>query len=577
MFGKSWSTSERKYSVLVEDNVKIKTRDGTLLNADVFRPATDTGKFPAILGIHPYHPTQSPPIKPKANSTSAGGWAASVEKPNSLMESGDPEFYARRGYAHIICNVRGTGQSEGTYDFVGQKELEDVYDAIEWIAARPWCDGNVGMFGVSYFAWIQQFAATLNPPHLKCIFGPYAATDFYRDVVYHGGILSLWALNWKKLLDNVRAKSKTSEELGDSAFKSAISKALEDEDLRASPKVTDALKNPATGDNPVAVDLVLHPHDDAFWRQRQINYSKIKVPAYLGGDWAIYGLHLQGAFRSWEKLEVQKKMTIGPPVNVDRPVYQLQYESLRWFDHWLKGIDTGMMDEPAIKLYVMGAQEWKFANEWPLPQTQWTPFYLHEGQLLSEHEFWPNEMFDTFEDSPWGRGSVEYYTPPLVEKTEVIGPIVLNIFGSTTDNDIFWFASLRDVDQNMNETILTRGWLRGSHREVDTNKSTRWYPHHSHTKSVPLKPNEIYEFNISLVPTANLFKEGHRIAIKISSTDDQPKNTFEGIASEHVRRQRASRITIHHDAEHPSSLLLPITAGNIIGTFMSGGKVNPVG
>ncbi len=577
MFSKKWSTSERKYSVIFESNVKIKTRDGTHLNSDIFRP--DAGaqgkKFPAILGIHPYLQIQSPPIKSKANSTSAGGWAAAVERPNSTMESGDPEFYARRGYAHIICNVRGTGQSEGIYDLVGQKELEDVYDVIEWIADQPWCDGNVGMFGVSYFAWIQQFAATTNPPHLKCLFGPYAATDFYRDVVYHGGILSLWGLNWKKLLDSVRAESKTAKELGP-RLKQVITEALQNEELKASTKVTDALKNPDLGDNPVAVDFVLHPLEDDFWRERQVDYAKIKVPAYLGGDWAIYGLHLPGAFRSWEKLDVPKMMTIGPPVNIDRPVYQLQYESLRWFDYWLKGIDTGIMDEPPIKLYVMGLQEWRYANEWPLPETRWTPFYLHEGQLLSEHEFWPNEMFDTYEDSPWGRGFLEYYTPPLVEKTEVIGPLVLNIYGSTTDNEILWFASLRDVDQNMNETILTRGWLRGSHREVDESKSTRWYPYHPHTRSEPLEPNRVYEFNISLVPTANLFREGHRIAIKISSIDDQPKNTFEGIASEHVRRQRASRISVYHDAERPSHLLIPVTSGNVIGTFMSGGRVNPI-
>ena len=111
--------------------MKIPTRDETVLNAGIFRPNDDRKKFPAILGIHPYLPGQSPPIRPKANSTTAGGWAANVEKPNSPMEAGDPEFYARRGYAHVICNVRGTESSEGMYDFVGRKEVEDVYDVID--------------------------------------------------------------------------------------------------------------------------------------------------------------------------------------------------------------------------------------------------------------------------------------------------------------------------------------------------------------------------------------------------------------------------------------------------------------
>lgn len=573
MFSKSWKTSERKYEVIEEYDAKVKVRDGTNLSANIFRP-NSSGKFPALLGIHPYLIDQSPPIRAKANSTSAGSWAASVERPNSTMEAGDPEFYARRGYAHVICNVRGTGLSEGIYDFVGKKELDDVYDVIEWIASQPWCDGNVGMFGVSYFAWIQQFAATTNPPHLKCIFGPYAATDFYRDVVYHGGILSLWALNWKKLLFKVRMKSFSAEQLGDSGFKAAITEALRNEDLAGSEKVVSALRNAVDPDNFLSIDLVLHPLNDKFWEQRRVRYEDIKVPVYLGGDWGIYGLHLPGAFRSWEKINGPKKMIVGPPVNLDRPVYQLQYESLRWFDHWLKGINTGIMEEAPISLYVMGKGEWKEANEWPLPETKWTPFYLHERNLLSEHEFWPSEMFDTYEDSPWGRGSLEYYSPPLVEKTEVIGPIVLNLYGSTTGDDILWFASLRDVDPDLNETILTRGWLRGSHREIDQQLSKPWQPQHPHTKSVALKSNEIYEFNISLVPTANLFKEGHRIALKISSIDDPPKNTFEAIASEHIRRQKATRVTVYHDGRHPSNVLLPVTRGNLIGTFMSGGKTS---
>ncbi|MGH2639007.1 MAG: CocE/NonD family hydrolase, partial [Rhabdochlamydiaceae bacterium] len=429
MFSKKWRTSEREFAVLVENDFKIRTRDGTNLNADIFRPDNKKDKFPAILGIHPYLSNQSPSIKPKANSTSAGGWAAGVEKPNSAMEAGDPEFYARRGYAHVICNLRGTDLSEGIYDFVGVKELEDVYDVIEWLANQPWCNGNVGMFGVSYFAWIQQFAASANPPHLKCIFAPYAATDFYRDVVYHGGILSLWGLGWRKLLDNVRVKSQTLSDLGETRFKEALDAALRNEDLRSSPKVMEVLKDPHVGENPVAADWILHQLEDAFWHQRQVKYEKINVPSYLGADWGIYGLHLPGAFRSWENINAPKMMTLGPPVNLDRPVYQLQYESLRWFDHWLKGIDTGIMDEAPIKIFVMGANDWKETKEWPLPETRWTPFYLHENNLLSEHEFWPNEMFDSFEDSPWGRGSLEYYSPPLVEKTEVVGPIVLNVFG----------------------------------------------------------------------------------------------------------------------------------------------------
>ena len=127
--------------------------------------------------------------------------------------------------------------------------------------------------------------------------------------------------------------------------------------------------------------------------------------------------------------------------------FQFQFEALRWFDHWLKGIDTGFMKEPPVKLFVMGTNQWREAEHWPLPETKWMPFYLHEDKLLSEHEHWPNEACDSFEDSPWQRGSLEYYSPSLVEDTEVIGPIVLNLYASTTDEEVLWLGSLRAIDQ----------------------------------------------------------------------------------------------------------------------------------
>ncbi|MGI0092223.1 MAG: CocE/NonD family hydrolase [Nitrososphaerales archaeon] len=572
MFSQNWKTSERKHSVLTENGVKIPTRDGTVLNANIFRPADEQGKkFPAILGIHPYQSDQSPPIKSKALSSSAGMWAPGIERPNASLESGDPTFYVRRGYAHIICNLRGTGDSEGIYEYNSKREVEDVHDVIEWIAKQSWCDGNVGMFGVSYFATIQKFVAGTNPPHLKCLFAPWGASDYYRDVHYHGGILSLFVTNYSRQFFKVRMKSAALAQLGEEGFTKAVATALKDEQIAGTPRLVDMLKNSDNSENALTIDMILHRLDDEFWEERRVKYENIKIPCYTGADWGMYAIHLASAFRDWENIKSPKKMMVGPPTDVDRPLYQLQYESLRWFDYWLKGVNTGIMDEPPVKLYVMGEGRWKKASQWPLPETMWTPFYLHEDKLLSEREFWPNEMFDTYEDSPWGRGFLTYYTPPLVEKTEVIGPLVLNVYASTTADEVLWFASFRDVDPDGRETILTRGWLRGSHREIDQKRSKPWRPFHPHNRSVPLKPNEIYEFNIEILPTANLFKENHRIGLKISSVDDQPQNTHESLASLHLRSQSASRITVYHDAERPSNILVPVTDGNVIGTFLSGG------
>lgn len=572
MFSTSWKTSERKYNVIVRRDAKIPISDGIEINADIFCPDSNE-RFPAILGMHCYpQEPQTAPIKP--NSFSSGTFMhPKEEKRRGWLEAGDPNFFVRRGYVHIIANVRGTGKSGGNYEWFGSREVQDVYEVIEWIAKQKWCSGKVGMFGVSYFAIIQLLVAGLNPPSLKCLFAPWALTDYYRDNYYHGGILRYErAIVWPYGISNPRLKSLTRKSLGDKKFKEAIFKTMQDRDIAGVPKLVEILKNPNEGLNCLVVDFLLNPLDGPFWKERRPNYEKIKIPAYIGGCWGNYGLHLPGAFRSWEKLNVPKKMIIGPPLYLDRPVYQLQYESLRWFDYWLKGINTDIMDEAPIRLFVMGTNQWKEANAWPLAETKWTPFYLHEDGLLSEHEYWPNESSDSFEDSPWHRGHIEYFSPPLVENTEIIGPIVLNLYASTTDDEIFWIISLREVDQQGNKRILTQGWLRGTHREVDSKRSKPWLPFHPHAKSESLTPGKIYEFNIPIVPTGNLFKAGSKIGLKISCVDDDPKNALEALAVGHLRRQSSSRVTIYHDEDHPSHLLLPITKGNIIGTFLSGGR-----
>ena len=575
MFSPKWKASERKYGVVVETDVKISLRDGVKLSCDVFRPDSN-GRFPAILGFHCYHQSaQTGPMKPVAISSVQ--WRhPGQERTNASLESGDPNFFVRRGYVHVVCNARGTGKSEGRWDSQGPREVQDVYEVIAWMAGQPWCDGNVTMFGVSYFAMIQFLVATLNPPNLKCLFAPWGLTDWYRDLVYRGGIFSYgFPVGWSAtslVYSDCKPENHSQKELGEEGYRSAIARMLQDDDIKAVPELVSILRNPEAGVNPYIVDLILHPLYDKFWEERTVKYEKIKIPAYIGACWGNYGIHLLAAFRSWDKLNVPKKMIIGPPIYLDRPVYQLQHEAVRWFDYWMKGIDTGIMDEPPVRIFIMGTNEWKESSTWPLPETKWTPFYLHEEGLLFEHEHWPNEGSDSFEDSPWMRGSLKFATPPLVENTEVAGPIMLKLYASTTDAEMFWIISLLEIDPQGNERLLTKGWLRGSHREIDVSRSKPWEPFHPHAKSEPLTPGKIYEFDISLVPTGNLFKAGSRIGLKISCVDDKPTNPLELIASGSLRRTAVSRITVFHNEDYPSYLLLPITKGNILQTYLSGGK-----
>jgi len=573
MFSKKWRTSERKYGVLIERDVSIPMSDGIQIDCDVFRP-DHRGKFPAILGVHAYNKSWQ----------SAPSLGRGIDVLNASIEAGDSNFFVRRGYAHVIANVRGTGRSGGEFQNYGPREVEDTCEIIEWIANQPWCDGNVGMYGVSYFAIAALQAASRKPPHLKAIFAPFAYTDFYRHKYYHGGILAHdFVCGWANRVFKRRSGNKTPwtswcrKKWGDVKYREAIAEALEDEEIRAIPALCEALSDPEKNANPLIVDVILNRFDGEYWQERNVNLESIETPAYLGACWGTYGLHLPGAFAAWEKIKAPKLMRIGPPIYLDRPLYQYQYEALRWFDYWLKGMETGIMEEPPIMLFVMGTDGWKTVTEWPLLETRWTPFYLHANGLLSEHEFWPNEGGTSFEDHPFGpHGELSFYSPPLVENTEVIGPITLTLYASTTAQEVLWFVSLLDIGPEGDETLLTRGWLRGTQRAVDPEKSKPWEPFHLHTKRDPLTPGEIYEFNINLVPTGNLFKAGHRIGLRIRCVDDEkPKNFLEAIGQGHVWGQTPAWITVFHDADHPSCLYLPITRGNIIGTYLSGGNLPP--
>jgi putative CocE/NonD family hydrolase len=172
---------------------------------------------------------------------------------------------------------------------------------------------------------------------------------------------------------------------------------------------------------------------------------------------------------------------------------------------------------------------------------------------------------------------VTYATPPLVENTEVLGPSVLTLYLSTTDTDALLFATLLLVDRDGKEHELTRGWLRAAQRRL-RDDSTPWEPVQAHEQREPLERGKIYEVKFMIVPTGRLFQAGERIAIRIKGADDEPPvNSLQALARNHLRRPRPARITIYHDESRPSHLDLPITRGNLIGTFFSGGDITSFG
>jgi predicted acyl esterase len=515
MFSRRWSTSERAHEVLVERDVKVRMPDGTALDGNVYRPASP-GRFPVILGAHPYNKDlQSPPLRPVGFTPMRG-----------YMESGDSAFFARRGYVHAVFNVRGTGQSGGFYQLGGPLEVQDICHLVGWLAEQGWSSGKVGMFGVSYFARLAKAVAAAGPAALKAVFAPFAGTDDYRHRWYHGGILAHGFLaHWRNSAHQPRYRSLYREAHGEERYRQAIAAAMRDEEIMMQPPLREALQNPDAGTNAVIVDVLLHPLDGPFWRERSAQDEKAAIPAYLGACWGIYGLHLPGAFTAWKDWKGPKKMVIGPPVYLDRPVYQYQEEALRWFDYWLKGNDTGVMDEPPVRCFI----------------------------------------------------PCLFATPPLVENTEILGPAVATLHLSADDAEALVFVTVLAIDREAKELELTRGCLRASQRRV-REAAEPWDPVLAHEERAPLEPGKVYELRIPIVPSARLFRAGERIAIRIKGADDEPAQTsLQAIARNHLRRPRPVRITVYCDETRPSRVDLPITRGNVIGTFFSGGDISSFG
>ena len=491
------------------------------------------------------------------------------------LESGDPYFFARRGYAHAVVNVRGTGKSAGLFQAMGPLEAQDVANAVEWLAARPWCTGRAGLFGISYFAWLHIQAAMLAPPSLAAIFAPFGATDFYRDFLYHGGIFSWRFLaHWKDKLDGLRYESWYRTRHGDHAYAEAIRAAMADEEIAAVAPIVACLANPH-GANAFVTDIVLARTDGEFFAERRVDYQRSDVPGYFGACWGLHGLHLPAAFRSFTSWQGPKKLVVGPPLYLDRPFYQMHGEALRWFDHWLKGNDTGFLAEPPVRLFVPGTGEWVSGFDWPLADTRWTEFYLHQGGLLSEHDTFAWDRATSFEDSPFGHGEAVFRTPPLVETTEIIGPMVLRLYASTTDTDALLFVTVFVEDADGTTDELTRGWLRASQSALDPHRSAPSLPYHRHDRRVPVPPGEPRLYEIPVVAAACRLGPGQRLRLRIRAADEDeaPADMVRGTAVGHVARQNAAILTIHHDEAHPSALLVPVTKGNVLGTFISGGRL----
>ena len=571
--------------MISELDVTVAMRDGVKLCVDVYRPATDE-KLPALLAFAIYNKDFQGPDMAEAMPPQPA-WTPLWTGP---QEAGDTHFLTSRGYVHVIGSPRGVGKSEGG----GSREW-DSYDLIEWIAAQPWCDGNVGMVGISGFGAEQFHVAKQQPPHLKAIFpfdprGAYGVLGGFREE-YPGGVLHLFRYlvgHFSAIHQHKGPPGKLPE-----PRETYWREAMANPDYRMYPNVFNLLAQKGQH-MPPYFDLLIDPYDkEEVVERSEADFAKIKVPVYTGSGWYgyTYKTHLNGAQSYFANIAAPKKLMFTGPAHLERPFHSFHHEILKWYDHWLKGIDTGVMREAPVKFWVMGENKWREAADWPLPETEWTKLYLRNWERLTPEPFTPASVDqftppDAFVQMPPSQTTViqklRYLSEPLAQDTLIAGPAVLNLFAAIDQDDTNWIAVIKDVGpdvsvmtvregerelpKNLPEREVTRGWLKASHRALDPKRSKPWKPWHPLTRAArkPVVPGEITEYSIEIMATANLFRQGHRVCLEITSLD-LPTGVAGATNAEYVPYHICSSKTVlhkvYHDANRPSHLLLPVIPG----------------
>ena len=552
--------SQAVFGIRAERDIYVPMRDGVRLAINVFRPDTE-GRYPALLALSPYVKDHQdcywlPPQTP--------------DKPlwDGSIEAGDTGYIVPRGYVHVIADQRATGKSDGDDPGGGPAGVGgDGYDLVEWIARQPWCDGNVGMTGYSAFASAQFMTAVEQPPHLRAIYFSGSPADQYRGPCYTGGVLCLFRRGLEKTVGTsgtcyrehapVSVKTLAKEE-----FQRRLQDALNNRDIRYSPNAYQILHVPYK--NPQFFDILLNPYDGPhYWKTSPyVLADKVKVPVYIVVPSGHFYMSV-AVWKFYERLTVPKKILFTEERHDARPWRTAIDVHMRWYDHWLKGLDTGIMEEPPIDLFISGSNRWRQEKEWPLPDTKWVKYYLRcWEQLSTEPEIFSDEP-DSFLQQPLHlslkRDCVRYTTPPLVEDLEVTGPGAFYFYASIDQDDTNWIVKLFDVDDRGVE-VLQMGtvYLKASHRAVDASKSKPFAPWHPHTGSEPIKPGEIYEYAIELLPLFHVIKAGHRLKVEIYSMEHGKDPDMLLHYHPHVCSSRTTLHKIYRDRQHQSHLLLPV-------------------
>jgi predicted acyl esterase len=549
-------TYKKTYNLEVDADVGITMRDGTRLSSRVYRPDRE-GRYPVLLAVSPYqHETDKIP-----HSTQF-----------LWREVGPVDWYVEaQGYVIVHVDVRGTGLSAGVYNLLDRSEQQDLYEIVEWCARQPWSNGRVGGYGQSYYCWSQWFMGIVNPPALKCI-APYdGAVDLYRDVMYHGGIYCDFLPLWYQMVRVNNLHRPPGAPAG---------KLMELDIGRA---------------------LAEHTTYDDWWRERSPfeRLGEIKVPTLSIGHWGKMGLHLRGNILGYEQLSAPKKLVVTGARDVFEAhdlFEQIDYHAgtlLPFYDHFLKGIDNGAMDGAPVRLFVRGANVFRDEAEWPPARAQYKSLYLssetsnsvaslNDGSLVWEAPRGSSEpTTHNYPDPNWKLGVVgmgpqgpdparhvlTFTTAPLVEDIEVTGPAVLELYLSSSNVDTDVFVKVSDQLPQSDEDrrrglqpqfiVISKGWLRASHREKDAALSTPRRPFYLHRNPQALTPGEVVRLDIEILPFSNVFKKGHRLRLEVANGDSP---LTDGLFTHQYGWFKVGRDKIYHDAHRASRLILPVVS-----------------
>ena len=516
------SNSETRDGMRIDWDVPITADDGVVLRADVFRPIVE-GRYPVILTYGPYAKGLSfqegyPSAWNRMAELHPDVTAGSTNKYQN-WEVVDPEKWVPEGYVCVRVDSRGCGRSPGYIQHFSPRETDDFVQCIAWAGEQPWSNGKVGLNGVSYYGINQWQVASRQPKHLAAMCIWEGAADWYRDMTHHGGILSTFWANWSDM------QVKTVQHgLGTRGPKSAVTG-----DLVCGPPTLSDAELAANRCN-FGDEILAHPLDDAYHRERSAAWDKITVPFLTAANWGGQGLHLRGNFEGYVRAASQNKWLEGHGLEHWTEFYtdygvQIQKQ---FFAHFLKGENNGWDKRPKVQLQVRHVDKFveRFEQDWPIPRTQWTKLYLAPAGTALQGA--PAAETAALAFPAMGDG-LTFLSEPLKSDTELTGPSAAKLWisSSTTDADVF--VVLRVFRPDGEEvafqgaidphTPIGQGWLRASHRKLDPALSKPYRPYHSHDVSQPLMPGQVVELDIEIWPTSLVVPAGHRIGLSVRGRD----------------------------------------------------------